>query len=440
MATSAIDGLRVIRHPKRIDGVTLLTGYLVALIAIPSRLVIGPLGGAGSPATVIGLGCLVWWIWFHIQRAESTGDGFQPVRCAFIAASFAFLASFVAAMMRPISGEEFSGAHLGIVLLAGWGGALLLANDGIPSSERLIVLIRRIVAAGGAMATLGMAQFITGEALVDVISIPGLSENHALFGTAVREGFVRPAGTATHPIEYGAVLTMILPLALAIAISDRGRSLIRRWYPVLALVLAVPLSNSRSTLLSAVIGGTVLAVSWPPVGRRIAAAAAALLGLFVYMTVPGMIGGLIGLFTNIGTDTSALSRTGSYSIAQDFIEKAPFFGRGFYTFLPKYRILDNQYLSLMIEVGLVGVASVLILILASFASARRAHKMSVDPCVRQIAQGLAAAVAAGSASLALFDGWSFPMSAGLFFLMVGLAGGVLRLVRQISVKDQKTLI
>jgi len=335
-------------------------------------------------------------------------------------------------MMRPIAGEEFSGAHLGMVLSAGWGGALLLANDGIPSLERLLAFIRRVIAAGAAMATLGIAQFLTGRTLVEYISIPGLTENHGMFGPVIREGFSRPAGTATHPIEYGAVITMILPLALAIALSDTGRSSIRRWYPVLALVIAVPLSISRSTLLSAAIGCTVIAVSWPPVTRRIAAVAAAFLGLFVYVTIPGMIGGLIGLFTNIGNDSSALSRTGSYMIAQDFIERAPLFGRGLFTFLPKYRILDNQYLGLLIEVGIIGMASVLILIVTALASALRAHNVSDDLLVRQLTQGLAAAVAAGASSLALFDGLSFPISAGLFFLVLGLAGASLRLVRQNS--------
>ncbi|AXT85849.1 hypothetical protein C6I20_12075 [Aeromicrobium sp. A1-2] len=430
MAVSAVESLRGFRSLPRADGVTVLTIYLVALIGIPSRLVLGPLGGAGSPAAIIGLGCLAWWIWSHVQRPESTGAGFQPLRWTFLLMVFAFLASFVMAMIRPIAGPEFNGAQLGMVLLAGWGGVLLVAHDGIPSMERLHVLVRRVVAAGGAMATLGIAQFVTGQPLVDGISIPGLVSNHSLFGLTEREGFTRPTGMATHPIEYGAVITMILPIALALALSDTGRSAVRRWFPVLALVISVPLSISRSTLLSAAVGCLIIAVSWPPATRRIAAAAAALLGVCVYIMVPGMLGSLLGLFTRIGGDSSALSRTGSYPIAMEFIEKSPLFGRGFSTFLPSYRILDNQFLGLLIEVGIVGLGAFVAVILTAIICLLRTRRRQTELLSRQVAQGLAAAVAAGAASFAVFDGLSFPMSAGLYFLMLGLAGATIRLGRQ----------
>lgn len=436
MAVSRPESLSRLRLPARADGVTVLTVYLIALIGIPSRLVVGPLGGAGSPAGIIGLGLLVWWILFHVSRPVPTGDGFQPVRWAFILMGLAFLASYVVAMTRPIVGAEFNGAQLGMVLLAGWGGVVLVANDGIPSMERLLVMVRRVVAAGGAMATLGIAQFLTGEPLVDGISVMGLSSNHRPFGLTEREGFTRPTGMATHPIEYGAVVTLILPLALALAFSDTTRSAVRRWFPVLAIVLSVPLSISRSTLVSAAVGCFVVALSWPPATRRIAAAGGAVLAVGVYIAIPGMLGSLLGLFTRIGDDSSALSRTGSYPIAAEFIEKSPFFGRGFSTFLPSYRILDNQYLGLLIEIGVIGLASLVALILAAFVGVLRVRRRLDDPLARQVAQGLAAGVAAGASSFALFDGLSFPMSAGLLFLLLGLSGSAIRLGRRQSSSDR----
>ena len=50
----------------------------------------------------------------------------------------------------------------------------------------------------------------------------------------------------------------------------------------------------------------------------------------------------------------------SYAIAGEFIGRAPIFGRGFSTFLPSYRILDNQYLGLLIETGIVGLVAFLV--------------------------------------------------------------------------------
>ena len=410
------------------DSVTVLTFYAIALIAIPSRLVLGPLGGAGSPATVVGLGCLLWWLFAHLCRPFPTRFGWQPVRAGLIAFALAVLASYVQACVRPIDPIEFSSATLALVLLGGWAGVLLVANDGIRDIERLLTLVRRVVALGACMAALGITQFVTHQPLVDRISIPGLVANHTGFGLTMREGFTRPAGTATHPIEYGAVVTMLLPLALALAMGDRSRSGLRRWLPVALMAACVPLSISRSALLASAVGTIIVLASWPPKARRTAFGVTMVGSVVVYLTIPGMLGSLLGLFTGIGGDSSAQSRTGSYAIAADFISRSPLLGRGFQTFLPSYRILDNQYLGMLIEIGFVGIAAFLFLVFSAMRSARETRRAGSTETVRQLGQGLLGAVAAGAVTLALFDALSFPMSAGMFFLVLGLAGGARRLV------------
>ncbi|AWB91428.1 O-antigen ligase family protein [Aeromicrobium chenweiae] len=413
----------------RVDAVNVLTVILVVLIALPSRLTFAPLGGAGAPALVMGLGCFVWWAYDHVQRVAPAQVGRQPVRLAMLITIGCFLVSYVVAMTRAIDPAESSTANLGMVSLFSWSGLLLLANDGVQSRERLEVLIRRVVFAGGAVATLGVIQFLTGQAWVDRISVPGLSVNAALSGIFERSGFSRPAGTAIHPIEFGAVITMILPIAINMALTDWTRGAVRRWYPVLAIALAVVLSISRSAILSAVVALLVLAVAWAPSTRRRALLiVAAFMGL-VCLTIPGLLGTITGLFTKIGDDSSAKSRTGSYDIAAQFIERSPVFGRGFSTFLPKYRVLDNQYLGLAIEVGIVGLVAVLALFYVAYACARRVRVIGTDEHIRQTGQSLAAAVCAGAVGLALYDGFGFPMATGVLFLVLGMAGAALRLAR-----------
>jgi hypothetical protein len=43
------------------DAATVLGVYVAALLLVPSRLIFKPLGAAGTPATLIGLGALLWW-------------------------------------------------------------------------------------------------------------------------------------------------------------------------------------------------------------------------------------------------------------------------------------------------------------------------------------------------------------------------------------------
>lgn len=59
-------------------------------------------------------------------------------------------------------------------------------------------------------------------------------------------------------------------------------------------------------------------------------------------------------------------------------------------------------------------------------AARRARRLAADPAVGELAVNLSAAVAAGAVAFATFDAFSFPMSSGLMFLVVGCCGGLYR--------------
>jgi hypothetical protein len=424
------DHLAPAKRAPGLDATSLLTVYIVLLIAIPSKLVIGPLGGAGTPAQIIGLLGAFWYLWFRVQRHEHQDFGRQPVRTATLLFAAAVCASYVAAMIRPINQSEISTADLGLVGLIGWVGIIVVANDGIVSVERLFVLLRRVAAMGGALAALGIVQFFSGEPLTNYIDIPGLSVNTAFSGVAAREGFTRPAGTAVHPIEFGVVLVAILPIALACAMTMRDRPWIRRWFPVIAIGTAIPLSISRSAIVGAIVCLAVLLPAWPKSSRRWMYAAVVGMLVVFFTTIPGFLGTLTGLFTGIGSDTSAASRTGSYAIAWEFIQRSPVIGRGFSTFLPSYWILDNQYLGLVIETGIVGLLTWIGLLLTGFWSALWAGRRPTgDPRLRQTGHALAASIAAIAVCNALYDLLAFPMSAGILFLMLGLSGALLRLTR-----------
>jgi O-antigen ligase len=135
---------------------------------------------------------------------------------------------------------------------------------------------------------------------------------------------------------------------------------------------------------------------------------------------------MLGLFTGIGTDSSAQSRFSSYSVALAYAEQSVLFGRGLGTFLPRYRIFDNQYLLLFVEIGVIGLVSVLALIFTAAWVGLRSSASSVGSQSRLMTQGLVGGVLAGAISLALFDSFSFPMVPGLFFLLIGLIGAARR--------------
>jgi O-antigen ligase len=423
-----------------VDAAALLTAYVCLLWFIPSPMVVSALGSAGSPATLFGIGIFLYWAWHTVRRSERSDGRSHPVRAAMLGLVVAMLVVYAHAMAGPLPGDEISTADSGLLRLLSLAGVVLLACDGISGYDRLVVVLRRLAFAAGLVALLGLAQYVTGELFVDRIRIPGLTAGTEGWTLGTRSGRIRPSGTSMSPIEYGVVLGMTLPLVTVCAsVQSRYRWLFRAM--LVAMIASIFFSMSRSAYLCALAGMIVLAMSWDLRRRLRALAFLSVVSAVMYVTVPGLLGSIQGLFSNAGEDPSIASRTGSYDIAGAFISSSPWVGKGFGTFLPKYWILDNAYLGMTIESGLLGLLALLTLIGAGLVSARGARRVlqAEQDAARaaghdagreehvQYTQAVLASVAAGACGLAFFDAFAFPQTAGCFFLFIGIAGAMRRL-------------
>ncbi|SDI99069.1 O-antigen ligase [Frankineae bacterium MT45] len=402
----------------------LLTLVLVFLLAIPARLIFKPIGAAGTPAEMTCVLLLAYWVFQRVSTPARHAP-LEPIQRAMLLYMLAILASYVAATTRPIASGELTGADRALLTACSWLGVLFFASELVSRAE-LDILLRRTSFGVGCLSTLGIMQFVTGMPFTNYIVIPGLTLNSALSPVLERQGRNRPAGTATHPIEFGAVLTMVLPIALHYAIYDTHRSKFKRWFPVVAIAMAIPISISRSAIVSAAVALIILLPSWPKERRRKAyASIIGLLGI-AYMFIPGLLGTLTGLFTGLGEDSSASSRTNSYAVAANFIKENPIFGRGQGTFLTGYHIFDNFYLGASVETGLAGVAAILTLYLTAIITNVRLRRVSRDESTRDLAQAFAASFASAALSTALYDAFGFPMATTLLFFLLGCAAALRR--------------
>lgn len=404
-----------------------------ALLLIPSTLSFAPLGAAGTPAQVLGLAAGAWWLGVQLNRSAEVVRPAIPTRAALGAFGLTMLFSYVAAARRPIEALELSSADRGMILVASWAGLVLLTTDGIVSRPDLYRLLRFLVGCMAVVGVLGLVQYVTHVSYVDQLQIPGLSTQQTLSSVYDRNGLARTAGTATHPIEFGVVLTMVLPIALHFAFVDTHRTRVARWWPVVSICAGLPLTMSRSAFLGLAVVLVVLLPSWPRARRRVAYIAVVAGLAAVYLLLPGVLGTMLRLFTGISNDDSARSRTDSYGLAFDFIGQHPVFGRGFSTFLPSYRILDNQYLGLLIETGVVGVVAFLGLLLTTLVAARRLSRSLPDPRDRSLARSLMATVASAALACATFDAFGFPQVSGMLFFAIGAVGALFRLGRFVPV-------
>jgi len=419
------------RQPSnRTNAVRLLTCYLVLLMAIPSSLVVGPLGGAGAPAGLFAVVLLCWYLiaWQHPLLPLDTGH--QPVRVAAILFGCVTVAAYVSANRIPMAVLEENGADRGLIMLAGWMGVVLLAADGIDSEERLATLIRRIVIGATAMASVGIVEFFTGMSFAQYIVIPGLSVHTPVTGLLNVVGLARATATASQPLELAAVLGIVLPLAIHQARFAPAALRVRRWLQVGLIATAMPMTVSRSAILVGAVVALVLFPTWPKRHRH--RAYRAVLGALVvtWLTAPSMLSSFGDLMSHFSSDSSITSRTAAYSSAGSLIAAHPWFGQGFQTFFPQtYFYVDNQYVTSTIETGLAGVLCLVALFITGWFVARSARRMACDIKTRDLMQCFAASVAAAAVSFSTFDALSFVIAPGLTFLMLGCAGAAWRFTR-----------
>ena len=150
-------------------------------------------------------------------------------------------------------------------------------------------------------------------------------------------------------------------------------------------------------------------VSWPPAWRRKTKLAfpASILG--IRLIAPGVVGTIRSLFTNLGNDNSVSGRTEDYAIVLRVFGDNPVFGRGLTTFVPRYyRILDNQILMFLLELGVVGTVIFLGLAAVAFSCARGARLRSQVPERRHLAMTMSASIAGLLVSYATFDAVQLP--------------------------------
>ena len=407
----------------------MLTVYIVLLVGVPSNLTITALGGLGRPSLLWGLLLLLWWMLALLQsRASDAEPVAQPVRWLFGAVVVVVLVSFAAAMLRGQPADQVSPAFTALVRLASWAGVLMVAMDGVRTSADLARVVRVLVVAGGAMAALGLVQFVTGQTLLDWLgSVPGLTLEST--GVSTRGAFTRASGTAIHPLEYGTVVVASLPLAISAAISGGfrpagGASRLRWWLPVVFITIASLIAVSRSAIVGL---GVALAASLPAIpkaSRWLVGFGGVVLAFGVIAFVPGMLGTVVGMFAGASDDPSTQSRTDALARVPEFIASSPIIGQGFGTFLPRYYIFDNQWVLFTVEIGLLGLLLMVALAVAAIGSAVGASRRSPFSDTRAMSLALAATMLTIAVLLLFFDGLSFPISAGMFFLIVGLSAAV----------------
>jgi hypothetical protein len=235
-------------------------------------------------------------------------------------------------------------------------------------------------------------------------------------------------GPTSQPLELAGLLAMVLPFAVMGAIDSgtRGRRLL--YVLAMGVLLAGGLATSRKTSLVAPLGAVALLAAYRPraVARTFLGMGVALV-ILVHFVSPTALGSVLsqlepGHFGGVLTTTD---RTARYDAVAPDVLRHVLLGRGFASYDPhKYRILDNEYLGLLIGTGVVGVLAYLGMLVAMMSLAHatiraggREHRAREPSSLALAALACVGVVALTSA---LFDVLSFPHVPYVLFFVAGM--------------------
>jgi O-antigen ligase len=412
------------RSRFELRAVTMLQVEVWLLVLIPNHLVIGPLGGMGSPALLLALIFFGWWFVSAVSPNIGVVRTCVPLRVVLGCLWFILFVSYGALNTHAVPGDEGANATRFLITMTAFGGLVLVAAEGLRDLEEVRRVIRTIVAGVAVMAVVGILQFQPGIDLTTYVAkIPLLTSRGDLSALSERGSFTRPSSTALHPIEFGVIVASTLAFAVHILLYD---TVWKKWHKRLAVAcigFAVPVSISRSALFAALIVLLYFFIGTTQAIRRRGYAVLGVFLMFVFVAVPGMLGTLAGYVTAGSSDDSITTRTDDYGYTANFINKSPWIGRGPGTFLAgKFHTLDNQFLLTLVEIGVLGLFCVIAVLATPMFLGRGLRKRSTDEEGRSLGQMIAAAAAAMLASAGTFDALSFPTFTAMAALILGLSG------------------
>jgi hypothetical protein len=381
---------------------------------------------------LLTLGLLVLWTWHEWLLSWRTLVGllvlvilFIPIRRYSLPAALPF---------------ELEPYRLYVVLIAAaWIGALLVEPMRVRRTGLEAPIFAFVVAVGLPVAAIVESR--TGFNPFDHLSrvAPFLQESGERLSDRLndRAGRLRAYGSAQHSIALGAALAMLFPFAVYLGYRRHKR----RWWLCAGLLgLGALATVSRTAALMLVVEAITLVILKPAVARRLWPLALPFL-VVMHVAMPGTIGAFKSSFFPegglIAEQKSGAGTYGSGRIADlgpglKEWSATPLVGQGYGTRItvradPKVNapILDNQWLALLLETGVVGVAAMgWILVRTVRRTGRRARRDDSDEAWLMAA--FTASIGAFAIGMFTYDTFSFIQVTFLLFLLLGLVSADLR--------------
>lgn len=403
-----------------------LFGFMAMLWVIPFDSIVLPVGGPvdatlDRPFLVLLLG--LWMLGANAIR-EKRPMRTSPVHWAFGIFALIAVLSILANSETMVRLGEFDLAIKHLALLASYVVFFALAASIIRPSE-----VPKL-----SKAMLGLACLTAIGTIVEYRF--GTNFFHETIGPLF-PGYIRPAGIGAidsigrkeilgptiQPLAIAVMMTMALPFAFAWLLEAKERRQRLLYMLVVVLLIGGAVATQKKTSMVGPAVCILVLIAYRPRGMlKLAPLGIVLLGV-VHLLAPGALGGVFDqlLPSRVDKVNTTKDRVSDYEAIRPDLTAHPVLGRGYESYdQKKHRILDNQYLTLAIGVGLLGLLSYVAIFFTAFLSAHRVAR-SGDPDRAPPALGAAAAIVAALVASALLDFLALPQIPYLFCLIAAMA-------------------
>jgi O-antigen ligase len=193
------------------------------------------------------------------------------------------------------------------------------------------------------------------------------------------------------------------------------------------------LTGSRTSAVAFIV---VVAILWltVPQLRKWTIPGLFVIAVFLHFAFPGAIGMLLERLSPgflISTETgNQAGRVADYARIMEYFHLRPLLGLGFGSFNPfRYFWLDNEYLKLLAEVGLLGLLAFITFFASGFLRLYRTGR-AIGGEVGSLAIAVSASVAVFAVTTFTYDSFGFPQAFNLFFILLGLGLALASVARE----------
>jgi O-antigen ligase len=320
----------------------------------------------------------------------------------------------------------------GVTFLLSFFLLLFLIASVVRTREQIDRLLQVLVGGGAVLAGFAILESRTQYNLFSHLSgiVPLLEQADFSVASSEEGRGARAFASAQHPIALGAALAMLLPPAVYLLRRSRR---VYWWVAIGLLGLGSLATLSRTSVLMLVaVAGAFLWLR-PKQTRRLWPLLIPAV-LAVHVIIPGTIGTLRSAFFPegglIAEQSSNPGQRGQGRIADlgpslsEFAE-TPLVGQGFSTRIvdrahPSDQILDDQWLGILLETGIVGFVGWLMLLLRPIRRLGRAAKDD-DSDRGWLCAALAASLVTYAVGMITFDAFAFIQVNFVLFILLGLA-------------------